>query len=478
MALARPWLPEDLPLNERADIELKARFGAQHMDTDVRATAASFGKLSARAQIPLEPNGKLHGDVRFSTDDLSWVNLLAPELLHIQGKAQADIQLAGTLDQPRPQGVVTVQDLSFTVPATGVRFVNGALHAQIDGDRKVVATAQLSGAESGQWRMAGQGHLDSLTAWQVDMQLQGESMAVMRSPELDMDLRPLLRVQANAQEALITGQLHLPLVTVRVHTLPAGSVKESADLVLAGGGPPPKKAYVVKTDVELILGEQVHLSGMGLSSRVAGRLRLRSDGSTPLAAFGEVTLQQGRFSAYGQELTIDPGRLSFNGPINNPGLKVKASRTVGDYQVGLNMTGTLTAPRTEVYATPHLAQSDALSLLLTGRLLSAGSSGADATMLVNALASLGVNQSEGILQEIGNRVGFDELGLTTKEGLAAAEITVGKRINSRLMMRYMVGAFDGVGRFVTEYRINRFWDVEIVSSPVEQRGDLIFRIER
>ena len=477
MALARPWLPDELPLEGHAEFEVEARLADLYVDTQLRATAGRFGHLQSHAQNPLDPQALLEGGVKISIDDLAWAEVLAPELMHIQGRATADIALTGSLQAIRPSGMVQINELSFSVPATGVRFVQGTVQAQVGEDRTVYASASIAGVESGPWRMRGLGHVESLSDWQVEMHIEGEPMALMRTTELEVDMRPQLRIQANPELAVVTGELHLPRVAVRVDSLPANAVKESADLVLAGQQPK-TAAYRVQTNVELVLGEQVYLSGMGFSSHLQGRLRLRSDGVTPLAAYGEVQLQQGRFSAYGQELSIDPGRLTFNGPLNNPGLAVKASRTVGAYQVGLEMGGTLMTPSSEVFASPDLPQSDALSLLLTGRLLSAGSSGADASMLINALAGLGVRQSDGILQDIGHRVGFDELGLTTDDGLAGTTLTVGKRINSRLMVRYMVGAFDGVSRFVTEYRLNRFWEVEIVSSPIEQRGDLIFRIER
>jgi translocation and assembly module TamB len=99
-------------------------------------------------------------------------------------------------------------------------------------------------------------------------------------------------------------------------------------------------------------------------------------------------------------------------------------------------------------------------------------------MLLNALAGLGVARADDIARDIGQTVGFDELGLDTDNGLYGTQLTVGKRINSRLLVRYAVGLFDGVGRVITVYNINRYLDLEISSGPEAQGGDLIFRIER
>ena len=45
-------------------------------------------------------------------------------------------------------------------------------------------------------------------------------------------------------------------------------------------------------------------------------------------------------------------------------------------------------------------------------------------------------------------------------------------------MRYAVGIVDGVGKLVTQYKINRYLDLEVSSSPEAQAGDLILRFER
>jgi translocation and assembly module TamB len=255
-------------------------------------------------------------------------------------------------------------------------------------------------------------------------------------------------------------------------------VRESPDLVLARQEEKTAAGYRVRTDVEVVLGERVHLEGMGFSAGLAGRIRLRGSGNDPIAAFGEVDIKEGRYEAYGQDLRITRGRLTFNGPLDDPGLDVRASRTAGAYQAGLELTGTLRDPRSRVFSVPDLSESDALSLLLTGKRLSEGGAGADATMLLNALAGLGVARADDIARDIGQTVGFDELGLDTDDGLYGTQLTVGKRINSRLLVRYAVGLFDGVGKVITVYNINRYLDLEISHGPEAQGGDLIFRIER
>ena len=462
---------------EYRDVAVDVRVAGERMEARLGANLPRYGRLDGEVQATLAEQGPLAGRVGFVMDDIGWIQAFVPEISDLEGRAQAELALGGTLDAPTPVGELRVEGVAVTVPMAGVSFAEGGLVATIDENQMINATGRLAGREQGELRIEGQGSA-SMPDWNVALRIDGDALSVMRTPEIELDVSPALRVQADSGSAVISGRVELPLVAVRVHTLPEGSVSESPDLVLAGTTEPAAPGYAVRTDLTIVLGDRVSLEGMGFSTGLTGQIRVRGDETAPMAAFGEVDLRDGRYSAYGQNLAVDQGRLSFNGPLDDPGLDVRASRTVGEYQAGLEIRGTLMNPRSQVFSIPALPESDALSLLLTGRLLSAGTTGADATLLVNALAGLGVAQGDEIMRDIGQTVGFDEFGLDTGNGFAGTQLTIGKRLNSRLLVRYAVGVFDGVGRFVTEYRINRFLDLEIISSPVAQGGDLIYRIER
>lgn len=462
---------------EYRDVAVDVRVAGERMQVRLGANLPRYGRLDGDVQAVLAEQGPLSGRIGFVMDDIGWVQAFVPEITDLTGRAQAEVALAGTLDAAIPVGELRIEDVAVTVPMAGVSFVEGALVATIDESQTIAASGRLAGREHGELQIAGEGSA-SMPDWNVALSIDGDALGLMRTPEIDLDVSPALRVRADSRSAVVSGRVELPLVAVRVHTLPEGSVSESPDLVLAGATEPAAPAYAVRTDLDIVLGDRVSMEGMGFSTGLSGQIRVRGDETAPIAAFGEVDLRDGRYSAYGQNLAVDQGRLSFNGPLDDPGLDVRASRTVGEYQAGLEIRGTLMNPRSQVFSIPALPESDALSLLLTGRLLSAGTTGADATLLINALAGLGVSQGDEIMRDIGQTVGFDEFGLDAGDGFAGTQLTIGKRLSSRLLVRYAVGVFDGVGRFVTEYRINRFLDLEIVSSPVAQGGDLIYRIER
>ena len=451
---------------------------------DRQLTASLGARLSGDVEVAGEMTAQLDGtqpiggQISARMADISWLNAVIPEISALAGRADARLLLAGTLNRPALSGQIAAQEISLNLPDTGVAYNQGRLRIDIDSAQSLKVQGELAGTGSGRLRITGDGSLDRLPAWRLQLTIDGEDMPVIRTGALWVDASPALSVYADQHGAQINGRVVLPRVQVQVQTLPEGSVRESADLVLAGQERKTVSNYALRTDIEIVLGKRVNLEGMGFSADLGGQIRLRGDEATPMAAFGEVDIRKGRYVAYGQNLSIDRGRLSFNGPLDDPGLDVSARRTVDDYQAGLKIEGTLKSPRSQVFSEPALPESDALSLLLTGRRLSEGASQSETDLLLNALAGLGIKKGDDIARDIGLAAGFDEVSLGTEDGLEGTQLTIGKRIHPRLLLRYAVGVFDGVSKLITQYKINRYLDLEISSSPEAQGGDLILRIDR
>jgi translocation and assembly module TamB len=77
--------------------------------------------------------------------------------------------------------------------------------------------------------------------------------------------------------------------------------------------------------VRLLFGEDVRLAAFVLNTHLQGQLRLRQQGALP-AVHGQVNLINGTFRAYGQDLQIRTGKLSFNGPVDQPLMAIEAIR--------------------------------------------------------------------------------------------------------------------------------------------------------
>ena len=220
----------------------------------------------------------------------------------------------------------------------------------------------------------------------------------------------------------------------------------------------------------------------GISSNPPGGTRPSSSAST--SATGTLRLD-GTYDAYGQKLALERGQLLFSGPVDNPGLDVRAVRTpdtvetVDRVEVGVELTGTLKEPRTRVFSTPAMSEADALSYLLFGRPVSGNNAGMgteETSTLQTAALTLGLQQALPVVQRFGNTLGLDELTVQSTETDAGA-LMAGKYLSPRVYIRYSYGLFNRIGGFLLRFRVNDRLSIETRSGDSESM-DLFYTVEK
>ena len=243
----------------------------------------------------------------------------------------------------------------------------------------------------------------------------------MQRPDAQVYVSPDLDVDVALPDVRVSGAVRVPRAAIKITSLPAEAVAPSPDAVVHGDAAP-KRAQPLRLSsrIDLVLGDDVHYNGLNLDTRVTGGLRLDADVNRSATASGTLALA-GSYNAYGQKLQLERGLLLFNGPLDNPGLDVRAARTIETtvntaepIRVGVELTGTLKAPRTRVISTPAMSEADALSYLLLGRPLTNAAGSETATLQTAALA-MGLQQALPGMQRIGHTLGLDELSLQTTD---------------------------------------------------------------
>ncbi|MDG4866741.1 translocation/assembly module TamB domain-containing protein [Guyparkeria sp. 1SP6A2] len=491
------------------DTRLTARLADERVEASLRGGLEDWLAFEGQGEAALD-NGSLDGALLLEEADLARLFGLLDRLFgplgvpvsDLAGSLSGRLAVTGRLDDPRLSGRLVGEQLAFASLPTGTDYRDGRVELAVNADGDIRLTGELLGEADtpprpvfseqrvtetepsrhrGRLSLEGRGRFGSFADWNLDLMLGGEAIPLLRLPTLAVDARPDLEIVLTPSGGRIDGEIHVPLVIAQLAELPETARENSPDLVIVGeeektaGG-----AYPIEGEVDVILGEHVSLQGQGFATRLVGQLELRLRGEQPPGVFGEIRLEDGRYTAYGQNLRVERGRLIFTGPMMSPGLDVVASRKIGDAQgtvVGLSIAGELESPQTELFSRPPTSESDALSLLLTGRRLSEGGD-ADASLLLGAIAGLGIKQGDSLAQQINSVVGFDEIGLESADGVAGTRLSVGKRIGEDLLVRYVVGVFDGVGEVITRYRINNFLHLELTSSAQSQSGDLIYQIDR
>lgn len=443
---------------------------------------------SARTQLSVAPSGALDGEIALQFDALEWIEALVPALTQVEGRLSGLGLLGGTVQAPRLSGTLSLVGGALQVPALGLQLQDVSASLLSDNREHLVLQGQaLSG--SGSLRFFSDIEAPLSDARQLHLTLQGENFTLAERPELRMAITPDLTVNANAQGVDITGTLALPLLDVRITSLPESAIDVSADTVLVvqpTDGPDVRNAAETRLNtldglpltaqISVLLGEDVHFSGWGLDTDLSGALEITQRATGAPLTYGELTVTQGSYQTYGRTLNIEHGKLLFFGSYDNPALDIRATRETEDVKVGVQMNGTLRNIRSQLFSTPTLPDGDIIAVMLTGRpLAEAGSQ--DSNALVGAITTLGINQGQNLTNQVRNQLGLDTLAITSTGDVANSSLTLGKYLTPRIFIQYGIGLFETESTLAVDYTISERVKLEAKSGST-QSLDITYTVER
>ncbi len=486
------------------------------MRTELSATRSAESKT----QWAWPEGAPLQGELQARLPQISAWSVLAPPGWRLRGSLAADARISGTRSAPLVNGTLNADDVAMRSVVDGLQFEGGRLRARLDGTRLVIDEFLLRGAgdqdAGGLLRATGQAGL-------VDGRAQANLRATLE--RLRASIRPdrQVTVSGNVEAALngraITADGKLRVDRARI-VLPDESRPKLGDDVIVRGADgkvmygkdapgavaqptsaagqqaaktearneqarqrseaaaaqPSAEPLTAKANVQIDLGEDFRLSGMGIDTRLAGQLTLAANG--PLTQMptltGRVRTEGGTFRAYGQFLTIQRGFVVFSGQIDNPTLDIIALRPnyVSDQRAGVQIMGTALLPRVRLYSEPALPDSQTLAWLLLGR--AAPESGAEAAMLQTAaLALLGGREGRGLAANFG----LDELSFSGggDGDIQNASVTLGKRLSDKLYAAYEHSLAGASGTLLIFYELSRRWTLRGQAGQ-DSAVDLIYRL--
>src|SRR5690606_34980139 len=318
-----------------------------------------------------------------------------------------------------------------------------------------------------------------------DLSIKGQRFLAANMPGARVIVEPNIDIDHVAERVTVKGQVRIPEADINLQEMPSGTgggAKVSSDVVVVDAETQEEaqaEALPVYADVTIILGEKVELAGFGLVSQVAGQLAVRERPGEPTAGSGEIRVG-GTYKAYGQDLTIEQGSLLFaNTPLDNPNLRITATRQVGDVKAGLRVTGNAKSPVLTVFSNPEMGQADALSYLVAGKPLDEiGQGEGEGDAVQTAARSLGTAAGGLLAKNLGKRLGVDEIGIKDDEMIGGSAFTIGQYLSPRLFLGYGVGLFEP-GEVVTlRYSLTKALSLQAQRGTDESRAGVEFRIER
>lgn len=484
------WEQSGTVLNVRAENDSTIEIEVPVVDISAEL---ENGGASASARLEIEPgvNGELDFDIeelnidspiqaefRLSGSDWNWVPAVVPTIDKFAGSITATLSADGPLMTPTFGGSLNWNEGSLAVPALNVPI--SEIDVAVVGMANGSATINGS-AKAGDGNIAVTGRLQELMhpSRNLSLEVRGNDAELINWPEYRVWASPDIVISGNNEGWTFEGAVGVPRAEIDIRELPEGAVVPSEDVTVIGRTENENPRRRLTGDARLVLGEDVHVQALGLDTNLRGDLTVSLVQDRAVSADGRITLVGGSFSAYGQELTIDEGTLTFTGPLDNPIVDVRAIRVIeafeGPVTAGIHLRGRAQSLSSTVYSDPVMADAEALSYLMLGRPLEQAS-GAEGDQLSVAAIGLGVKQAARVTEQIGQALGLDQLTLAGDGGDTTA-LVAGKQLNSRLHARYAYGVFSRLGTLLLRYQMTKRLTLE-AGAGEEQSIDLLYLVEK
>ncbi len=516
LALARPWLPEGVDLKgvlsgrgqiHKApgaapvgdlrlaldDSRLHFRLDALEEDLDLsgaRLDTRTRGKgLEAGLTLPLgrlggvegqahladleDPAAALAGRVEARIGDIGFLAALAPQVTGLKGRFQARAEVSGTRARPRLTLQAELREGAAAIPMTGIELKGIHLQAHSRGLDQVVYDGAIT--SGGDLKLKGDTVLDGAKGWPTRLHLKGDDFVAADLPEAHVEISPDLTFSHQGDESHLEGTLKIPFARLRPRELPETAVSGSSDLVVSetpGTLADRKQAnpHRLHARIRLVLGKRVSFDGLGLRARFAGDLVIQERPHRPPTANGRLSIEEGTYRAYGQDLSITQGLLFYaDTPVDNPGIQLRAERKVGEVTAGLEVRGTLKRPKLTLYSEPSMTQNAILSYLVLGH---APGEGGDTDLGSAAAGALAGR----LAAEAGRQLGLDQLRVDNAANLKQAALVAGTYLSPDVYVEYVQHVYSRSVNLKIRYDINDRLQLESETGDT-QGVDLYYTIE-
>jgi translocation and assembly module TamB len=428
--------------------DAKLAIGAGALATPGRIAPEAPMELSIHAQLatlqPLQP----------------WVGTVAV----IDGRARLDVAAKGTVGSAPLSGTLVGEALRVDAPQYGLHFVDGRVNARFRERSLVLEELSLT-AGTGTFHASGtvDAPPEGTRTPTAHLAWHAERFRVFNRPDLHLIVSGEGKVTSENRKLTLNGKLKADEGSIVYEADPTSTLGD--DVVVIGW--PNKTAETqpvadipLALDLDLDFGDQLRFSGRGLEAGLRGNIRVAS-GPSGFTGKGSIRTVNGTYFAYGQRLVIDPGRLVFDGPLDNPGLDIVALRKNLAVEAGVAVTGTVKVPIVQLTSRPQVPDADKLAWLVLGHSLDRAG-GTDVAALQAASAALLGPNSKPVTQTIAQRFGLDDISFKSAQGAPRANsgpdtegqvMAVGKRLSENLSIVYEQGLTIATNALRLEYNL-------------------------
>lgn len=427
-----------------------------------------FASLFIRDMPAMRGEVKLNLRADMDTDDIKNSDL------------DADFELVGIeVALPESAGDMKLKEINGTIRADSSKIEIAEIRGKL-----------ISGRNAGEFRMSGGARLEDFTPHDILIKLTAKEIPVNMvdnfSAEFDTDLSfkgnpdgSTLSGSLLINHAQLTGDINverkiLSRLTETSRGRTGANEKKEANKLLEkmqlNIALKEREPFIVENNLAYMeIHPDIRISGTAAAPVVSGRSEINP---------GTITYQSNEF-------TLTRGIIDFVNPYKiEPELDIQSHRTVRDWDILLEVSGTPENLKFKLSSDPSLEDGDIISLLLRGKTVTELIRAEGGTTL-SAASMLSQVAVSAVSNRVRSATGLDifEVGFgndSADNGFGDMNVTVGKEITDKITVKYSTENEDGVmvGKTSAKYKVMDNISVSgFQNSEGQFGGEVRYRLE-
>jgi translocation and assembly module TamB len=294
--------------------------------------------------------------------DLKLLNSIDPDIT-ASGAMSLNMNVAGTMDEPLPQGQLQLTSGSVTYAGlpSGLSDMNGSLSFTRDRIHIEKLTARTGG-----------GTLDLKgDATNYNRQLAfnltavGKDVRLRYPPGVSSTANAELHWVGTRQSSTVSGDILVTKLAVTPNFDFSSYLERTRQI--GSIAPANSPLYSVNLDIHVQTAPELQMKTAVARLSGAADLRLRGSAARP-TVLGRADILEGEATFNGTKFRLERGDITFSDPVSiKPLVNLQASSHVRNYDLNITVTGTPDRLLVNYRSEPPLAQADIIALLALGR---------------------------------------------------------------------------------------------------------------
>ena len=298
------------------------------------AALTDFGTVNVQGAIS-EPAGagRVSGLLNADFADLTLISAFVPQIQEVTGALNSNLTVSGTVQNPQIEGELALADFSAEIPETAMLIENTqfVISGSPDG------TLLLKGSShSGAGQLDINGRFDASNRT-LELNVNGDQYEVANTALMQATVSPELSIAMDDKGMDVTGAVTIPSAYINANGGNEGikTVSSSSDVVYVSEEDEQAETAPsqISLDVQVNLGDSIEVEAGDFRGRLEGDLRVEQTPELAPRGTGTITVVNGDYVIYGQQLDMERGKILFSGgPVDNPSLDMQVARTVQEYE--------------------------------------------------------------------------------------------------------------------------------------------------